>query len=86
MNDATLYHVSMGIFGLSICIFFISTLGTGASDIGQWLLASGGILILLVNAYDIFFGNRERIEPKLSTWGLVIAAILTAVGVGMRLA
>ncbi len=84
MNRALLYHVSMGIIGLSFAIRSVPDLLVGKSSIPLWLLAIGGVGMIFGSIYEILTGGREDFEPsRRITLVVVLSAGLTILGTGM---
>lgn len=68
MEPTTQYHISMGIVGASLSIVGVRLLLTEPVSITSFILAIGGIIVLLAGAYSYRSVDPAAFKPGNLTW------------------
>lgn len=80
MKRNTLYHLSMGVAGLSLGLVGVKSVLTEGIAPGPGLMAFGGGGILLSSLFALSGKASSDFEPEEFVWIAVIAAILSFSG------
>ena len=80
MDRTLLYYASMGIVGLSSAAGSVPDLLAGRSSISLWLMALGGVGLVLGSLYEYLSGRTDDFDPGRLTWIVVVGALLSVVG------
>ncbi|MDG5821854.1 hypothetical protein [Natronococcus sp. A-GB7] len=80
MNQWNLYHLLMGIIGLSVGFVGFSEILSQGISLGTSLMAVGALAILAQTGYALFIKESSELTESQSVGMVAIGAILCSVG------